>query len=108
MLALLCCLHALPLLAAAPPHATVTAEAGEESVEGETSQEQEAEHSQVRGKLQHTAAQTTQLANRQINSLPMTLLSCYLLSIDDNFPIETRHSKGLPLKPMHSRLKINI
>ena len=54
MLALLCCLHALPLLAAAPPHATVTAEAGEESVEEveESSQEQEAEHSQVRGKLQ--------------------------------------------------------
>ena len=52
VLALLCCLHALPLLAAAPPHATVTAEAGEESVEVESSQEQEAEHSQVRGKLQ--------------------------------------------------------
>ena len=53
VLALLCCLHALPLLAAAPPHATVTAEAGEESVEEvEPSQEQEAEHSQVRGKLQ--------------------------------------------------------
>ena len=52
VLALLCCLHALPLLAAAPPHAALTAEAGEESVEGESSQEQEAEHSQVRGKLQ--------------------------------------------------------
>ena len=57
VLALLCCLHALPLLAAAPPHAAVTAEAGEESVEveGESSQEQEAEHSQVRGKLQISA-----------------------------------------------------
>ena len=54
VLALLCCLHALPLLAAAPPHATVTAEAGEESVEP-PSQEQEAEHSQVRGKLQISA-----------------------------------------------------
>ena len=55
VLALLCCLHALPLLAAAPPHAAVTAEAGEESVEVESSQEQEAEHSQVRGKLQISA-----------------------------------------------------
>ena len=56
VLALLCCLHALPLLAAAPPHAAVTAEAGEESVEEvEPSQEQEAEHSQVRGKLQISA-----------------------------------------------------
>ena len=52
--------------------------------------------------MDHTAAQTTQLANRQINSLPMTLLSCYLLSIDDNFPIETRHSEGFPLKPMNA------
>ena len=52
VLALLCCLHALPLLAAPPPHAAVTAEAGEESVEVESSQEQDAEHSQVRGKLQ--------------------------------------------------------
>ena len=56
----------------------------------------------------HTAAQPTQQASRQINSLLMTLHSCYLLSIDDNFPIETRHSKDLLLKPMHSRLKINI
>ena len=57
VLALLCCLHALPLLAAAPPHAAVTAEAGEESVEEveESSQEQEAEHSQVRGKLRKSA-----------------------------------------------------
>ena len=56
MLALLCCLPALPLLAAAPPHAAVTAEAGEESVEvGDSSQEQSGEHSQVRGKLQKSA-----------------------------------------------------
>ena len=58
--------------------------------------------------MEHTAAQPTQQASRQINSLLMTLHSCYLLSIDDNFPIETRHSKDLLLKPMHSRLKINI
>ena len=60
------------------------------------------------GHTHHTAAQPTQQASRQINSLLMTLHSCYLLSIDDNFPIETRQSKDLLLKPMHSRLKINI
>ena len=53
VLALLCCLPALPLLAAAPPHAAVTAEAGEESVEvGDSSKEQGGEHSQVKDKLQ--------------------------------------------------------
>ena len=55
----------------------------------------------------HCSADNT-TSDRQINSLLMTLTSCYLHSIDDNFPIETRHSKGLSLKPMHSRLKINI